>query len=271
VIVLVTISWVVLSVAQEPADRAFATPPSTRVDITRNEPAFGLLQILIPGEDRLGKYCSEPSEQTWLKEYYCNIKATDRYLVIFTLWLALATIVLAISTIGLWIVSVCAGRRQSRETKILQRAYLSANIGGISPFLTDEEREGHLVVAHVDITNVGHLPARRVSCCVKIALSTNGDLTDFPIADQDLSGSYVLTPGAVTRQGSDSITATGKGYVYVWGRMKYLDGFGTQRTTNFCHRYPLAMFRRLDGDHFGIPAEFGRFHAVGNSTDEDQM
>ena len=86
---LAAISWVVLSVAQESTDRAFATP-YTRVSIARNEPAFGLLQILIPGEDQLGKYCSETSEKTWLKEYYCNIKATDRYLVIFTLWLALA-------------------------------------------------------------------------------------------------------------------------------------------------------------------------------------
>ena len=169
------------------------------------------------------------------------------------MWLALATIVLAASTIGLGVVSVAGIWRQSKETRILQRAYLSANIGGISPFRTIEEREGHLVVAHVDITNVGHLPARRVSCCVKIAQSADGELTDFPIADQDLSGSYVLTPGAVTRQGSDSITVTAKGYVYVWGRMKYLDGFGTQRTTNFCHRYPLIMFQWLPRSfHFPI-------------------
>jgi hypothetical protein len=117
---IAAISWVVLSVVQEPTDRAFATPPYTRV--SRDEPAFGLLQILIPGENQLGKYCGENSEETWLKKYYCEIKATDRYSLIATIALALATIALALSTMGLWIVSVCAGRRQSRETKILQRA-----------------------------------------------------------------------------------------------------------------------------------------------------
>ena len=94
--------------------RYFFVPAKT--NITRGEPAFGFLQILIPGEDQLGKYCSG-AEDTWLKRYYCEIKATDRYLVIFTLGLALATVVLALSTIGLWIVSLSASKRQSRETK----------------------------------------------------------------------------------------------------------------------------------------------------------
>lgn len=191
---------------------------STKTNVTHDEPAFGLLQILIPGENQLGKYCGGTSENTWLKRYYCDIKATDRYLVIFTLWLALATIVLALSTIGLWIVSVRSGRRQSRETQILQRAYLSANIAGISPFSrrAAEHDPGPIVVAHVDIKNVGHLPARRVSCCIKIAQSENGQLADFPISEKDFFGSYVLTPGAETRQGSDSLTSTDKGhYIYV--------------------------------------------------------
>jgi hypothetical protein len=72
-----------------PPKYVFAPPKTT---IASDEPPFGFFQILAPG-DQLGKYCGGPSEKTWLKEYYCNIKATDRYLVIFTLWLALATIV----------------------------------------------------------------------------------------------------------------------------------------------------------------------------------
>jgi hypothetical protein len=119
-----------------------------------------------------------------------------------------------------------------------------------------------------DQPNVGHLPARRVSCCIKIVQSEDGELADFPIDEQDFFGSYVLTPGAITRQGSDSITLAEKGYIYVWGRIRYLDGFDKQRTTDFCHRYPRIMLRRLRSG-YGIPAEFGRFHSVGNSTDED--
>src|SRR5262249_26039539 len=171
---------------------------------------------------------------------------------------AIATAVVACLTVTL----AGVGRRQVKDTRILQRAYLSANIGGISPFRTIEDREGHLVVAHVDIANFGHLPARQVSCCIKITQNENGELADFPIDEQDLFGSYVLTPGAVTRQGSDSLTLAEGGYVYVWGRIRYLDGFGKQRTTDYCHRYPRIMLRRLDSGHFGIPAEFGRFHSV---------
>jgi len=178
---------------------------------------------------------------------------------------AIATTVVACLTVIL----AGVGRRQVKDTRILQRAYLSANIGGISPFRTIEEREGHIVLAHVDIANVGHLPARRVSCCIKIVQSEDGELADFPIDEQDFLGSYVLTPGAITRQGSDSITLAEKGYIYVWGRIRYLDGFDKQRTTDFCHRYPRIMLRRLRSG-YGIPAEFGRFHSVGNRTDEDR-
>jgi hypothetical protein len=191
-------------------------------------------------------------------------KPIDAFSLVVT---ALATAVVAWWTVTLGQV----GRQQVEDTRILQRAYLSANIAGVSPFRTIEERKGHIVVAHVDIKNVGHLPARRVSCSIKIMQSENGALADFPINEQDFFGSYVLTPGAVTRQGSNRITLAEGGWVYVWGRVKYLDGFGQQRTTDFCHRYPRIMLRLFDSGGHGIPAEFGRFHDVGNSTDEDQM
>jgi hypothetical protein len=244
-------------------DRYF--PVLTKQTLTGDEPpVFGFLQILIPGGmEQLGRFCNAPEtiQNAWSKKYYCDIKLTDRYLAFFTFWLAVATI-------GLGAVSVAGIRGQSKETRILQRAYLSANIGGISPFRTIEERDAHIVVGHVDFINAGHLPARSVSCCVKIIQNENGEFADFPIADQDFFGNYVLPPGAVMRQGSDSITLTATGYIYVWGRIKYLDGFGNQRTTDFCHRYPRIMLRRLDGG-YGIPTEFGRYHTVGNSTDED--
>jgi hypothetical protein len=186
--------------------------------------------------------------------------------------LSLVVTALATAVVAWWTVTLGrVGRQQVDDTRILQRAYLSANIAGVSPFRTTEERESHIVVAHVDITNAGHLPARCVSCCIKIMQSENGALANFPINEQDFFGSYVLTPGAVTRQGSDKITLTERGWVYVWGRIKYLDGFGQQRTTDFCHRYPRIMLRRFDRFGYGIDAEFGRFHDVGNSTDEDQM
>ena len=264
---LAAISWVVLSVAQESTDRAFATP-YTRVSIARNEPAFGLLQILIPGEDQLGKYCSETSEKTWLKEYYCNIKATDRYLVIFTLWLALATIVLAFSTIRLWIVSVCAGRRQSRETKILQRAYLNAEPRGVSSFLApDDTSPGDRVVGHVGFRNVGRLPARNVQWFLDMEYCADGERSEFNTGALTGRGN-IVGPGTMMTQGSPNIPGeTACGYYYVWGKVVYDDGFGVEQHTTFCHRYNTRRWL-LDKkrDENRIRPRYGRQHHHGNDA-----
>src|ERR1700733_2737725 len=46
---------------------------------------------------------------------------------------AMFTLVLAFSTIGLWGATLIGIRNQSRETKILQRAYLAVESAGINP------------------------------------------------------------------------------------------------------------------------------------------
>jgi hypothetical protein len=178
-------------------DQYFSPPAKT--NIAHDEPAFGLFQILIPGEDQLGKYCGETPEDTWLKRYYCDIKATDRYLVIFTFWLALATIALAFSTIALWIVSVRTGKRQSRETQILQRAYLSAEPRGVSAFLPkdDTPAKGDRVVAHVGFHNVGRLPARNVQWFLNMEYSDKAERSEFAIGTLTGKGN-IVAPAAFT-------------------------------------------------------------------------
>jgi hypothetical protein len=249
-----------------PPKYVFAPPKTT---IASDEPPFGFFQILAPG-DQLGKYCGGPSEKTWLKEYYCNIKATDRYLVIFTLWLALATIVLAVSTIGLWIVSVGAGNRQSRETQILQRAYISVEPGGIRPYQGEGENR---IACDVVIVNAGNLPARNIKWLIKRKYSYSAIDADFKVDPDKLDGDIVLAPKAHARKGAPATSRQelnekqrgaepDKAWLYIWGRVSYHDGFRADRWIEFCHRYNLR-----GGGHV-IDAENGRYHEKGNRTDE---
>src|SRR6516165_385306 len=69
------------------------------------------------------------------------------------------TAVLAISTIGLWIVTALGIRNQRRNTEILQRAYLSVEPGGIQqPYDRVDRVQGYVICR-----NRGHLPARKLS------------------------------------------------------------------------------------------------------------
>jgi hypothetical protein len=187
----------------------------------------------------------------------------------YTKMLAWFTAVLASSTIGLWIVTWRSGVRQSRETQILQRAYISINLAGINPYRTREESVGHPVLGHVDIVNVGKLPARDVSCCVKIEMSHSDVRHEFLITDRDFFGNFVLPPGAHMRHGTQMIDWNETLlWVYVWGEVRYLDGFGKKRWTKFCHRYPRIMMHKINAG-FGVELTHGRFHLTGNNTDED--
>jgi hypothetical protein len=72
--------------------------------------------------------------------------------------IALFTAVLAVSTIGLWLVTGQGIRAQARDTQILQRAYVAVEPLGIHSLKNSVE-----AVAHINIKNVGHLPARVMS------------------------------------------------------------------------------------------------------------
>src|SRR5262245_33862566 len=72
--------------------------------------------------------------------------------------IAVFTAVLALSTIGLWIVTGFGIRVQARDTRILQRAYLSVVPLGLHPFRLDNR-----IGCNIGIKNSGNLPAREVS------------------------------------------------------------------------------------------------------------
>jgi hypothetical protein len=58
-------------------------------------------------------------------------------------------------------------------------------------------------------------------------------------------------------------------YLYVWGEIEYLDGFGERRCTWFCHRYHWARNRiKVEGTiiRYRISRKYGRHHIHGNNA-----
>ena len=175
---------------------------------------------------------------------------------------AIATAVIA------WFTIVLAriGRRQSEDTRILQRAYVSANLGGIETNI-----EG-VLVGHIIFENVGHLPAKDFSWRIKIA-AHGGDRYPERLTDADMEENVrgVVTVGAKWRMGSGGLHPPQDGqtyeHIFVWGRAVYDDGFGKTRWTEFCHRYPWARREIPTGGGVRIRRKFGRYHKRGNDAD----
>jgi len=189
----------------------------------------------------------------------------------FTLWLVAFTGVLAISTIGLWIVTWRVGSRQSEETRILQRAYLSVEPLGIKAM----KPVAKFSVPHIQISNVGKLPAKHVRWLIHHAASEDHDRRVFRIDESDANGDITLSPGVRMRQGGDLVDVDTElklqfgWYVYVWGAAYYEDGFGEPRITRFCHRYNCANLVTLVSDltmGYEIDAEYARYNRWGNDA-----
>lgn len=198
---------------------------------------------------------------------------------------AVYTLVLAISTIGLWFVTWIGILRQSREIRILQRAYISAEPGGVSK--SESSKECH---PNIIIRNAGNLPAGNVRWVIYRETDKNRLRTNLPIDESKVGGLITLTPGAVMIQGGDTIEVGDEShnirrerglYLYVWGAIIYEDGFGNPRGTRFCHRYNLINLRddgepiTMTGGRYAgfwlsgrsIDAEYGRYHRYGNDAD----
>ena len=111
--------------------------------------------------------------------------------------LAIATVIIAIYTVVL----ARVGRRQTKDTRILQRAYLSVLPGGIH--ILNDRMTG---VAHIDIHNGGNLPATRTKWFIDHSLETHGDW-DVGKIDVRLArtGGNTVSPKTTMRQGGPAI------------------------------------------------------------------
>jgi hypothetical protein len=181
-------------------------------------------------------------------------------------WTAVFTGLLVLVTAGLVVVTgglVRVGRRQIKDARALQRAYVSALPGGISTHTTSGQ-----LLAHVEFKNVGHLPASQVKSLLKFTTSDDPDWSPLPIDDKDLRPAGALPIGVSVTIGTHGIgpPQPWTKYLYAWGRVTYVDGFGNERWTNFCHRYNTEVRQGQVGGGYLIPKETGRHHERGNDA-----
>ncbi len=181
-----------------------------------------------------------------------------------------------VNTISMLIIAVFTvilarvARKQTRDARVLQRAYLNVKVGGVR-----NDPAGRLV-GHVTFENVGHLPAQKFRWLVKLK-SGGSDWRPPKIKSKELAGESVIPIGAEWPKESDNVPhpqddnglyVDEKGlYLYVWGRVTYKDGFRwRKRHTDFCHGYPWQMRETPTGGGVTISTEYARYHEYGNSA-----
>ena len=193
-----------------------------------------------------------------------SLKTTDWAIVAS----AVATAVVAVFAIVL----ACVGRRQIADTRILQRAYLSAEPKGI------EWTSNGFLVGQVAFKNVGKLSATAfVSVVNKIVVRnvewvtpivTDAALRRRPPGLVPIGGEVLQSSGGITPKEVMEAPVSGDKYLYVWGRARFKNGFNRKRYVNFCHRYPLErMEPEPQAPGYSISAKFARYHQYGNNTD----
>ena len=91
--------------------------------------------------------------------------------------------------------------RQSNETRILQRAYLSFKPLGIKPFTSGSGQ----FFCDVLFENVGKLPARKVKWFIDRVFSGERYLKNFAILQDRFEGDNVIPPGTGMRKGGKAI------------------------------------------------------------------
>lgn len=228
------------------------------------------LRILFSGGlQQISDYCNsypKAEKNKWPQAYYCDFKITDVYIAIFSGLLVFVT-----GALG-WI-----GIQQYRDTRILQRAYIAVEPRGIVLSI-----EGDSLIGRVAFVNAGNLPAGQLSWLIDMSFTQNGEEKSFPIS-KPAKGSIIIAPKAIAVRGAEHrlplqkiSEAAGNNfgkaieitqYIYVWGVVRYLDGFRRQRKTLFCHRYNWKMRGEGGARNYEIGADYARYHTSGNDAD----
>ncbi len=222
---------------------------------------------------------------------------TDEQIAIYTGWLAIFTAILAV-TAGLEIALLISAAKtanataeatnklataaiaqhgvmqaQMDVTKAMQRASLGVEPGGVSTFIprrgTPQETRGDQIVAHIGITNAGHLPAHHVEWAFDADFSKEERRTSFPHDGLERYGNNSIPPGITSWQGAKALPTSAIGecqYLYVWGKVTYEDGFEVKRHTNFCHRYNLDRLNPDGPTGERIEKKFGRYYERHNDA-----
>lgn len=245
------------------------------------------------GIQRIASYCKAKGENEpdkWLHDkFICDVHATDVVISVFT------GILVFVGLLQLFLffrqlkfirkglidtkhaadaakVSAKAALEQVGQNRLVERAYLSAEPHGVAPI-----EAGAHADAHVGFRNAGRMPASDVEYFINMEMSSNGNLQEF--APDNIVSKFVIPPGTEMKQHGRSAFSADQiecfrgnaCWLFVWGEVTYLDGFGVKRFTRFCHRYDARGFAiAKDGLYKGkgvIYVEGARYHKYGNDAD----
>ncbi len=152
-------------------------------------------------------------------------KTTSDPVAFFTFCLMAFTAVLAASTIGLWLVTKAASVKQSSD--------MSASIA-VARTSADVAKQALEVVerAYLTVDPRGINPWRTGPAIVGHVTIRNAGRSEW--------------------------------FIYVWGIVRYTDGFGEDCFTKFCHRYPVTP---KTIERHVVSSEYARFHEHGNDAE----
>jgi hypothetical protein len=132
------------------------------------------------------------------------------------------------------------------------------------------------------------LPARKIKWTIEHKFNAERYLNDFPFESLTTTGEGTLAPGGQMRQGGvvinvgagkDELRMQPERFLYAWGIVSYEDGFETERTTKFCHRYNCGNVIEVHGERvadawgkgpvigLAISSDDARVHRYGNDAD----
>ena len=168
---------------------------------------------------------------------------------------------------------------EQENTKIIQRAYISIEPSGINPWRSSVTGAPCNIVGHVQCRNVGRLPARNFQLSpIKMKWVPDDRIEQEVPSDVEVDERYeqAIPIQASVAVGSEDLSsedlrqvADRKGYLLVWGKATYRDGFDTTplRSIKFCHRYPCVDCTGDEEKGYAIGTANVRYHNHGNEQD----
>jgi len=171
--------------------------------------------------------------------------------------------------IAIFTILIFRGDRTDAKKEL--RAYIAVKGLGVE-LLNAGSREPSL--AKIQIHNVGHIPAREVRWIIYADVDADADRETFDIDDTKIKRTdIVISPTVSSDRYQTFLLTTEKieafkhgASLYIWGVVRYNDGFDKPRFTRFCHRYDKHN-STSKGERIIIPATNMRYHQNGNDAD----
>jgi len=135
-------------------------------------------------EDQSRREVENKGQSSWYDQFVVSANNNSGAIT------AVATAVIALFTVALtWL-----GCRQFLDSRILQRAYVGVDPGGVRLWSDNKQ-----LVAHVLIKNAGNLPASEVKWTIYLEPDISRERKNFPIVESDIEGSHFIVPRGTLR------------------------------------------------------------------------